>query len=430
MFRSLLAALLLTFSLTLPAAAGDVLIHAGYLIDGRESHLQAEKTIVVRDGQIVEISHGYRAAANGDKVIDLRGMTVMPGLIDLHTHVAFEANKAAYVEVYQLEEADYAIRSTVYAERTLNAGFTTVRDVGDRYNVTIALKRAIAAGTVPGPRIFTAAKALGSTGGHADQSNSMRRDLAGTPGPTQGIVNSVEDARRAVRQRYKDGADLIKITATGGVLSVAASGQNPQFTLEELKAIVDTAADYGFHVAAHAHGTEGIKRAVEAGVRTIEHGTYLDDEAMAMMIERGTYLVPTLMAGDSVTKNAEIDGFYPEVVRAKASKIGPAMSGTFKRAVELGVPIAFGTDAGVFGHGTNGHEFRLMVDGGMLPIQAIESATRVAAEVLDMSDRLGTIEGGKIADIVAVPGNPLKDIDLMKNVVFVMKEGVVYKHEK
>ncbi|MEO1366018.1 MAG: amidohydrolase family protein [Acidobacteriota bacterium] len=410
------------------ALAETTLVYAGRLIDGRESHLQAEKTIVVRDGVIVEIRQGFSLPVDGDTVVDLRDMTVMPGLIDLHTHLSSQASENSYLETYQLEPAAYAIRSTVYAKRTLLAGFTTVRDVGDRFNVTVALKRAIAAGEVAGPRVFTAAKSLASTGGHADATNSMRSDLAGDPGPRQGIVNGVEDARKAVRQRYKDGADLIKITATGGVLSVAASGQNPQFSMEELRAIVDAASDYGFHVAAHAHGTEGIKRAVEAGVRTIEHGTYLDDEAMGMMKERGTFLVPTLMAGEAVTEKAEIDGFYPEVVRAKASKIGPAMSDTFRRAVELEVPIAFGTDAGVFAHGTNGREFRLMVDGGMKPITAIESATRVAAGVLDASDRLGTVEGGKLADLVAVRGNPLTNIDLMTEIAFVMKDGVVHKH--
>ncbi|MEM1177443.1 MAG: amidohydrolase family protein [Acidobacteriota bacterium] len=424
-----LFALVVSLGAPLAALAETTLIHAGHLIDGRDGQMHAQKTVVVNDGKIAEIRDGFASPAAGESAIDLRDMTVMPGLIDLHTHLSSQASRNSYVEVYRLEPADYAIRGTVYAKRTLMAGFTTVRDVGDRFNVTIALKRAIAGGEIVGPRIYTAAKSLASTGGHADATNSMRSDLAGDPGPRHGIVNGVEDARKAVRQRYKDGADLIKITATGGVLSVAASGQNPQFSMEELRAIVDAASDYGFHVAAHAHGTEGIKRAVEAGVRTIEHGTYLDDEAMQMMKERGTYLVPTLMAGEAVTQKAKIDGFYPEVVRGKASKIGPAMVGTFRRAVDLGVPIAFGTDAGVFAHGTNGREFRLMVDGGMEPMRTIESATRVAAEVLGAEDRLGTIENGKLADLVAVRGNPLENIDLMTDIDFVMKDGVVHKHE-
>jgi imidazolonepropionase-like amidohydrolase len=249
----------------------------------------------------------------------------------------------------------------------------------------------------------------------------------GDPGPKEGVVNSVEDARKAVRQRYKDGADWIKITSTGGVLSVAKSGQNPQFTDEELLAIVETARDYGMRVAAHAHGTEGMKRAVIAGVASIEHGTFMDDEVMQLMKENGTWYVPTILAGKWVAEKSKIDGFFPELVRPKAATIGPIIQDTFARAYKAGVPIVFGTDSGVSAHGDNAQEFALMVEGGMPPMEAIQSATSVAAEFLGIFDTHGSIEADKMADIVAVPGNPLDDIRAMERVSFVMRGGKVYK---
>ncbi|MCG8462513.1 MAG: amidohydrolase family protein [Holophagales bacterium] len=422
----LLALLLALSAIPLPSAA-DTLIHAGRLIDGISRDATLEQTVVVRDGVIVEVLSGYRPAEEGDTVIDLRSATVLPGLIDLHTHLSNQGSRQSYVEGFRLEAADYGIRSVAYAVRTLEAGFTTVRDVGDRYNVTISLKRAIAEGLVPGPRIFTATKSLATTGGHADPTNGVRSDLRGDPGPAMGVVNSVEDARKAVRQRYKEGADLIKITATGGVLSFAASGQNPQFTEEELRSVVETARDYGFHVAAHAHGTEGMKRAIRAGVRTIEHGTYLDEEGMELMIEHGTYLVPTLLAGVHVAEKAAEEGYYPEIVRRKAAKIGPLMAETFRKAYEKGVPIAFGTDSGVSPHGENGREFALMVAGGMPPMEAIHAATRIAAEVLGQEEHLGTVAPGKAADLVATDEDPLADISALERISFVMKQGVVFK---
>lgn len=407
----------------------DTLIHAGRLIDGVAGQAQTERTVVVRDGRVVAVEAGYRPAADGDEVIDLKDSTVMPGLIDLHTHVGHQGSKDSYSEGFRKNVPDYTIDAVVYVRRTLEAGFTSVRDVGDRNGVTVPLRNAIAKGTIPGPRIFTAGTSLATTGGHADPTNGVRRELMGDPGPKQGVVNSIEDAQKAVRQRYKEGSDLIKITATGGVLSFAKNGQNPQFTEEEIRAVVETAADYGFHVAAHAHGAEGMKRAIRAGVRTIEHGTYLDDEGMDLMIEHGTYLVPTLLAGDHVASKAEIDGYYPEIVRAKAAVIGPVMKDTFAKAYKKGVKIAFGTDSGVSPHGENGRELRLMVEAGMPAMDALKSATAVAAQVIDMGDELGTLEPGKIADLVAVAGNPLDDISLMESVSFVMKEGKVYKHE-
>lgn len=408
-------------------AHADTLIHAGRLIDGTSDDVFTEMTIRVDGDIIAAVERGYSAAEANDSVIDLKEQTVMPGLMDMHVHLDGEYSEDSRLEEFIMNEADYAFDSAMFAKRTLEAGFTVVRNLGDSYNVTVALRKAIESGDVPGPQIFTAAKGISSTGGHGDPTNGWANRIMGDPGPVDGVVNSVEDARKAVRQRYKDGADWIKITATGGVLSVAKSGQNPQFTEEELQAIVDTAADYGLRVAAHAHGTEGMKRAVLAGVASIEHGTYMDDEVMSLMKEHGTYYVPTILAGEWVTEKAKIDGFFPELVRPKAAAIGPIIQDTFARAYKAGVPIVFGTDTGVSAHGDNAQEFALMVEAGMPPMEAIQAATSVAADFLDIADRYGSLAANKQADIVAVPGNPLDDIHRMEQVSFVMKGGVVYK---
>jgi len=403
------------------------LIHAGRVIDGVSDRVQSEVTIVVDDGRITAVEAGYRTPTADDDVIDLRSATVLPGLMDMHTHLSSEFSAKSYLERFQLNPADYAYRSVLYAERTLDAGFTTVRDLGDSYNVTISLRNAIDRGFVDGPRILTAAKSIATTGGHADPTNGMSSYLHGDPGPKEGVVNGVADARKAVRQRYKDGADLIKITATGGVLSVAKSGQNPQFSMEELEAIIETANDYGFHVAAHAHGAEGMKRAVRAGVRSIEHGTYMDDETIELMKKHGTYYVPTIMAGEWVAQKSKVDGFFPEVVRPKAAAIGPVIQETFARAYKAGVKIAFGTDSGVSAHGDNAREFTLMVEGGMPEMEAIQSATMTTAELLGLEAEIGSIEPGKQADLIAVQGDPLTDISILESVHFVMKGGDVHK---
>ncbi len=405
------------------------LVHAGRLIDGVSQGPRERVTIVIEDGRFVAVEEGFRAAGEGDEVIDLGSATVMPGLMDMHVHLTSQQSGAdSYVEPFQFEDADYALRSTVFARTTLLAGFTTVRDLGERgAGTSISLRNAIARGWVIGPRIFAAGTSLATTGGHADRSNGRKRSLQGDPGPREGVVNSVEDGAKAVRQRYKEGSDLIKITATGGVLSPAKNSQNPQFTVAEVAAIVETARDYGMKVAAHAHGTEGIKRAILGGVASVEHGTLLDDEGMQMMIERGTYLVPTISAGNFVYEKAQIEGYFPDIVQPKALEIGPEIKNMFKRAYAAGVPIAFGTDCGVCEHGTNGREFGFMVEQGMPPIEAILSATVAAADLLGVSDVLGTVEPGKFADLVAVEGDPLSDIHLMEQVSFVMKDGVVYK---
>ena len=408
-------------------ASADTLIHAGRLIDGVADRALNDRTIRVSDGTIEGIEDGFTTPADGDTVIDLRDETVMPGLMDTHVHISSEYSARSNLNRFVLNEADYAFDAARNARRTLEAGFTVVRDLGTAYNVSIALRKAIDAGDVPGPKILAAGTSLASTGGHADPTNGWAARFGANPGPKDGVVNGVEDARKAVRQRYKDGADWIKITATGGVLSVAKSGQNPQFNMEELEAIVNTAADYNLRVAAHAHGSEGMKRAVLAGVASIEHGTFMTEEVMDLMIERGTYWVPTIVAGDWVAEKAAIDGFFPELVRPKAAAIGPLIAETFRKAYARGVPIVFGTDTGVSPHGGNGKEFALMVAGGMPPMEAIQSATSVAADFLEIGDTHGRLQTGYQADIVAVPGNPLDDIALMQRVTFVMKAGEVYK---
>jgi imidazolonepropionase-like amidohydrolase len=407
-------------------AAGATLIHAGRLIDGRADRAAGESTLVIEDGRIREVLAGFREAGADDELVDLSTHTVLPGLMDMHVHLSDELSPRAYLEEFTLNEADYAYMAARHARRTLMAGFTTVRDLGDEYRVTIALRKAIQRGDLPGPRIFAAGKSIASTGGHADPTSGWAATLAGDPGPEKGVVNGPSDARKAVRQRYKEGSDLIKITATGGVLSMAASGQNAQFTDEELATIVASARDYGFHVAALAHGSEGMKRAVQAGVHSIEHGTYMDEEVMRLMKERGTWYVPTISAGKFVAEKSAVDGYFPEIVRPKAAAIGPQIAESFARAHAAGVKIAFGTDSSVSPHGNNAREFVYMVEGGMSPMQAIRSATLDAALLLGVEDRLGSLEPGKLADVVAVAGDPLQDVATLGEVKFVMKEGVVH----
>lgn len=405
--------------------SGATVIHAGRLIDGRSAKPLSEVTIVVNDGRIVSVMAGYQAPKDGDRLLKLTEHTVMPGLMDMHTHLMSQHSKDSYTERFFMEQADYALRSTSYARTTLMAGFTTVRDLGDNGVNSVALRKAIQQGWIPGPRIFTAGKSIATTGGHADPSNALRGEYRRDPGPLEGVINGADDARKAVRQRYKDGADLIKLTATGGVLSLAANGLNPQFTDEELRAVVATARDYNMTVAVHAHGTEGIRRAVLAGVDSIEHGTFMTDELIKLMIEKGTYWVPTLLAGEWVSEKAKEPGYFPELVRPKAAAIGPEIRATFTQAQASGVKIAFGTDTGVSPHGENAKEFELLVACGMTPMRAIQAATLEAARLLRIDDRLGTIEPEKLADIVAVRGNPLDDIRLLRAIAFVMKDGVV-----
>lgn len=408
-------------------AQSATLIHAGKLITADSDKVLTQHTVVVENDKIVAVESGYKTPANGDQVIDLKNHTLMPGLMDMHTHFSTQMSPGTYTEDFFLNEADVALRGATFAEKTLMAGFTTVRELGDIHHTSTALRKAITAGYVKGPRIYTAGKSIATTGGHADPTNGVAYALMGDPGPKDGVINGPEEARKAVRQRYKEGADLIKITATGGVLSVAKSGSNPQFNSEELKAIVETAKDYGMTVAVHAHGKEGMDRAIEAGVDSIEHGTLMDKATMKLMKRHGTYYVPTISAGKWAAEKAAMPGFFPELVRPKALAIGPKIQQTFANAYKEGVKIAFGTDSGVGAHGDNWREFVFMTEAGMPAIAAIQSATIASARLLKVDQELGSVTPGKIADLVAVPGDPLQDIQLMGKVSFVMKAGVVYK---
>ncbi len=428
LFQTRLFIVLTSCLLVLPnLSSADILIHAGRLIDGKQQKPRTEVTIRVSGENISGIESGFVSPSNDDELIDLSDKTILPGLMDMHTHLSSAYTKNSYIRQFTLNPADYALMAAKNARLTLMAGFTTVRDLGDAHNVSIALRNAINKGDHLGPRIYSAGTSLATTGGHADPSNGWAEHLAGNPGPKEGVVNSVADARKAVRQRYKEGADWIKITATGGVLSLAKNGQNPQFYTDELEAIVATAQDYGMHVAAHAHGAEGMQRAIEAGVKSIEHGTYMTDDIMRLMKKRKTYYVPTILAGEWVSEKAKEDGFFPEVVRPKAAAIGPLIKDTFSRAHKAGVNIVFGTDTGVSAHGDNAQEFSLMVSGGMSAAEAIQSATSVAASFLGIDAELGSIESGKFADLIAVEGHPYEDISTLERVVFVMKNGEIIK---
>ena len=429
--RHRLLAVAVLSSLAVPAFAADApagtALHCGKLFDSRSGKLLGAHTVVVRNGKVAEVLAGLAEAVADATAIDLSDRTCMAGWTDLHVHMGSQSSPQSYSEGFRLDPVDFAFRSVGYAEKTLLAGFTSARDLGGE--VTPHLRDAINQGLVKGPRLWAAGKSIATTGGHADPSNGVNDRLAhliGPPGPTEGVINSIEDARQAVRQRYKDGSDVIKITATGGVLSYAKSGDAPQFTVDEVKAVVDTAKDYGYRVAAHAHGEEGMYRAVAGGVTSIEHGSYMSDRVMKLMKEKGTWYVPTLYAGRFVADKAKIDGYFPEIVRPKAARIGAQIQDTAAKAYRSGVKIAFGTDQGVGPHGDNAREFLYMVEAGIPAAYALQAATIHAAEVLGVDDQ-GVVEAGKRADIIAMPGDPLADIGNVMKVDFVMKDGAVYR---
>ena len=413
--------------LVITGQAQKTYLQCGQLIDVRQLQVLKEKTILIEGNKILDILDGYQIGTAADKVMNLKTSTVMPGLMDMHVHIEGDPSPTHYLDEFTLNTADYAFSSIPIAQTTLLSGFTSVRDLGGS-GANIALRKAIQKGTAIGPRIFTAGKAIATTGGHADPTNSYREDLMGDPGPKEGVINGVEDAYKAVRQRYKEGSDVIKITASGGVLSMAASGENPQFTIEEVKAIVAAAKDYGFKVAAHCHGVEAMRRAIIGGVNSIEHGTLMDETIFPLMVQYGTYLVPTIIAGKSASDSAKIPGYYPPVVAKKALEIGPKIQNTFSKAYKAGVKIAFGTDAGVFKHGKNWKEFIYMTEAGMPFLEAIKAATWNAADLMGTQAILGSIEKNKLADIIAIEGDPTKNVNQMGNVNFVMKDGVVYKN--
>lgn len=425
--QSMLAAGLLLGSLAVPGEA-KTLIHAGRLFDGRGDSLRTAVTVTVDGDRITNVQDGYAAAGPGDTVVDLRNGTLLPGFIDLHVHISSQQSGAAgYAERFFLNPADVALRATTYARKTLLAGFTTVRDCGAGDKLNLALRDAVEKGWIAGPRIV-AAGSVSTTGGHGDPTNGLASELQEILADRRpGVANGADGVRAMVRQRYKDGADFIKIAATGGVLSLAKSGQAPLFTEEELRAVVETAREYGMKVAAHAHGSEGMLRAVRAGVHTIEHGTFMTEEIMAAMKERGTVYVPTISAGRFVAEKSKLDGYFPAVVRPKAASIGPQILETFSKALKAGVKMAFGTDQGVAPHGDNALEFGYMVEGGMSPANALRAATLEAARVVGLDAELGTVEAGKLADLVAVPGDPLADIRATTKVSFVMKGGAIHK---
>ncbi len=401
-------------------------LRAGRLIDVRNGQVLENVVILVRGERIEAVGRDVPIPA-GAEVIDLSRHTVLPGLIDMHTHLTGDPSHG-YSDHRLHEWPGYAaLVGAKNARRTLLAGFTTVRNVGADEWADVALRDAIRNGILPGPRLYVSAHAIGITGGHCD-TNGYRPDAWPEPGIERGIVNGVEEAIKAVRYQIKYGADVIKICATGGVLSAGDAVGAEQLTFEEIRAIVETAAKAERKVAAHAHGTEGIKAAVRAGVASIEHGSMLDEEAIRLMKEHGTYLVPTLMAFEAVTAGARSGRLAPWSAE-KALQIEPHARRSIRMAIEAGVKIAFGTDAGVFPHGENAEEFRLLVQAGMTPLQAIRSATLEAARLLGQERSLGTIEPGKLADIIAVRGDPLQDITQLKNVDFVMKGGIIYKRD-
>ncbi|MDI9858500.1 metal-dependent hydrolase family protein [Flectobacillus roseus] len=406
--------------------AQRTLLHCGTFIDVTKGNTQSQVTIIVEGKRVTGVQTGYLAPKGTDKVIDLKSKTVMPGLTDMHVHIEGETSKDQLVKRYQFNQADVAFEAARNAKTTLMAGFTSVRDLGGS-GVNIALRNAISKGIAVGPRIYTAGRTIATTGGHGDPTNALSENYTPDPHMVTGVINGAEEARQAVRQRYKDGSDCIKITATGGVLSIAKNGKSPQFQEDELEAIIKTAKDYGYHVAAHAHGAEGIKRAAKAGVTTIEHGTFMDDEAIEIMKQKGTYLVATILAGKTVADSAKVPGYYHPLVVPKALETGPLIQNMFGKAYKAGVKIAFGTDSGVSLHGLNAYEFQYMVEAGMPAIEAIQAATVTPAKILGVEKDLGSIEAGKFADIIATDGNPLQDITQMRKVSFVMKDGVVYK---
>lgn len=407
-----------------------VVLKAARLFDGRGDAVVNNGVVIVEGGTIKAAGAGLAVPA-GARVIDLGDATLLPGLIDAHTHMAGESTDnwlQGTMDNLRRTLPERSIRATAYAERTLLAGFTTVRDVGGGDWVDVGLRNAIRDGVVPGPRMLVASHALGARGGHCDESGFPYERFGPESGIEQGVASGADAFRDAVRFQIKYGADVIKVCATGGVLSLADEVDTPQLTQEELSAIVEEAHRLRKKVAAHAHGAQGAKVAIRAGVDSIEHGSFLDDEALRMMKDKGTYLVPTLLAGEYVAGKAAVRQYPPEIAE-KARQAVAVRSKMFKNALRMGVKIAFGTDSSVSPHGLNAQELVLMVDHGMSPAAALRSATANAADLLGVAKTTGTLEAGKAADVIAVPGNPLTDIKAMEKVRFVMKGGKVFRNE-
>lgn len=422
-FLVMLGLLMLADSTLAQRGGGTVVIHAGHLLDVKTGKILADQMIVIEGGKIVSV--GDAGAANGSSSalrIDLPNATVLPGLIDAHTHLTFDP-VFGYEEL-AISVPREALIGAKNARITLNAGFTTVRNVGASGYTDVALRDAINAGDVPGPRMLVSGPALGITGGHCD--NDLLPYEYHAVG--DGVADGIAAVQHKVRENIKYGADLIKICATGGVLSKGDSPQASQYTLEEMKAIVADAHRLGRKVAAHAHGSQGILWATEAGVDSIEHGSYIDDAAIAEMKKNGTYLVPTLYLGDWFLENAE-KNHVPDFLLMKAKAVMPAARQNIAHAFASGVKVAFGTDAAVYPHGLNAHEFAVMVKLGLTPLQAVQAATINAADLLGWSGNVGTLEPGSWADVIAVDGDPVKDVTVLEHVKFVMKGGEVVKNE-
>lgn len=411
-----------------PARPEVIALKAARLFDGKSERAVRHGVVIVEDGKIRAAGPGIAVPA-GARVIDLGDATLLPGLIDAHTHITGESSDdwlQGTLDGMRRTTAETAIRATAYARNTLMAGFTTVRDLGSGEYIDVGLRNSARDGVVPGPRILASVHSLGARGGHCDEGGFPFELFGDEPGIERGIASGADQFRDAVRFQVKYGADVIKICATGGVLSLADEVDTPQLTQEETNAIIDEAHRLRKKVAAHAHGAEGAKAAIRAGVDSIEHGSFLDEEALRMMKERGTWLVPTLLAGEYV---ASPQRRYPPEITEKARQAVAVRSDTFRKALRMGVKIAFGTDSGVSPHGRNAEEFKLLVDHGMSPAAALRTATANAAELLGLSRQIGTLEAGKEADVIAVPGDPLADIRAMERVRFVMKGGRVFRND-